>query len=318
MILLRVTLLLLFSQVVQADQYRPRMMIENEIQVVSSSVLLGDIARIEGSYEEFQKLIDDLKFIPIGIQLRPLESSTITGAKILDLIEQKGIPLDAFGYSIPVEIKITRNGRTVTKEDILNASKLQLHSDPDLEINVKGIEWESQQLLPEGDTRYDIERLGAPDRGKLPIRVTAYQKETVVARFLATALVDDWRSIPVIRGRLDRGSIINHHDIQIVRTNLASLPLDVALSSNEITGKRITRSLSSGDPVRRSDLDIPPIIERGKVLKMIYRSGGFTATASGIALEPGLSDEVIQVRNDRSNKVVKGKILSADEVLVLK
>jgi hypothetical protein len=102
----------------------------------------------------------------------------------------------------------------------MRAARLILHADPNLEINVKGIEWETEQLLPEGDARFDIEVLGAPDRGKLPVRVTAYQKETVVARFLATALVDDWKSIPIIRGRLDRGSVISPNDIQVIRTNL--------------------------------------------------------------------------------------------------
>jgi flagellar basal body P-ring formation protein FlgA len=97
----------------------------------------------------------------------------------------------------------------------------------------------------------------------------------------------------------------------------ASLPIDVALTPDEITGKRVTKTLSSGDPVRRSDIEIPPVIERGKLVKMIYRSGGFTATASGVALESGFLDGAIKIRNDHSNKVVKAKVLNPEEVLVL-
>lgn len=303
---------------VHAQEYRPRLSITQDIQVTSENVTLGDIAKIEGSYSDFSKLIDDLKAVPLSLTLRPLESTSIPGSKILDFITAKGIPLDAFGYSIPVEIKIIRDGQAITKEEITNIARSELQSDADLELHVKGVEWESEQIVPRGEIKYSIERLGAPDRGKMPIRVTAHQGERIAAKFLATALVDDWRSIPVIRGRLDRGSVIGSADIQMIRSNLASLPIDVALNEEEIRGKRVTRSLTSGDPVRKSDLDIPPVIERGKLVKMIYQNGSFTASASGIALEPGFENDVIQLRNDRSNKTVRGKVVNADEVLVLK
>ncbi len=307
-----------FALPATAQEYRPRLSIASEVQVNSETVLLGDIASIEGRFEEFETLLNDLKGTTLGVKLRPLENITIPGTKILESIEAQGIPLDAFGYSIPVEIKIIRGGRSISKEEVLSAAKAQLQSDLTLEIAVKGVEWETDQVIPAGETTYHIETLGAPDRGKMPIRVTARQKDQASARFLATALVDDWKSIPVVRGRLDRGSVIGAADIQVIRTNLATLPIDIALSPEEITGKRVIKSLSSGEPVRLSDLDIPPVIERGKLVKMIYKSGGLTATASGISMEPGFSDNVIQVRNDRSNKIVKGKVLNAEEVLVLK
>jgi flagellar basal body P-ring formation protein FlgA len=306
-----------FPTEVLGGDYRPSMHIPSEVEVDAESITIGDIAKLHGNHKEFIELMDEIRSIPLGIQLRPLAHITLPGSTILDTIEKKGIPLDAFGYSIPVEIKITRGGRLIAHEEVLNAARLHLHADPNLEINVKGVEWDSEQLLPNGESRIEVESLGAPDRGKLPIRVSAFSKDQVQSRFLATALVDDWRSVPVIRGRLDRGTVITSSDIQIVRTNLATLPIDVVLSPDEITGRRTTRSLASGNPVRKSDVDFPPIIERGKLVKMIYKSGGLTASATGIALEAGLDEEVIQLRNERSNKLVKGRIINAEEVLVL-
>lgn len=316
--ILKLTLLIILISPAMSDDYRPSLLVNSEVNVASENPKLGEIAKIDGRFDEFEKLIADLKDVSLNMNLRPLETKTISGNTVLENIERTGIPLDSFGYSVPMEIKIVRNGRSISREDVLKAAMNHVHSQAELEINVKSVEWEKDQVLPIGEATFSIQILGSPDKGKMPIKVIAHQKEQISASFLATALVDDWKSIPVVRGRLDRGSVISPNDIHIIKANLSSLPIDVAVATDEITGKRLTRTIPAGEPIRLSDLDIPPIIERGKLVKMIYKSGGFSATASGIAMEPGFSDQVIELRNERSNKIVKGKVINADEVLMLK
>lgn len=300
-----------------ANDVRPALQVNIKVSVESDTITLGDIASIRGEFEEFGDLIEKMKAVSLGISPRPLSSKTLQGSSILDAIKDAGIPLEAFGYSIPAEVEIQRAGRIVTKEEVLSAARLQLHSDPALEIAVKGVEWDSEQVVPSGELRIEVESLGAPDKGKMPLRVAAFNKDDVLSRFLATALVDDWRSIPVVRGRLDKGSVIADSDIHIIRANLANLPNDVALTTDQIAGRRVTRALTSGSPISLSDVDIPPVIERGKPVKMIFKNGGFTASATGIATENGFSNSIIKIRNDRSNKIVRGKVISSDEVLVV-
>ncbi|HMO19208.1 MAG TPA: flagellar basal body P-ring formation chaperone FlgA [Oligoflexia bacterium] len=316
-VLVFITLFCFIAAPLFADEVRPGLRIPEKVQIESDEILLGSLGKIYGEEEEFGELIEKLKNISLGQAPRPLSSKIISGESILDAIQGQGLPLDAFGYSIPREVEIFREGRVLTREEVLAAAKLQLHTDPDLNIQVKGIEWDTDLVLPVGVPSIKVESLGASDKGKMPLRVEVVQADQVMGRFLATALVDDWRTIPVVRGRLDKGSIIRSDDIRLLRSNLANLPDDVALNIDEISGRRVTRAISPGSTVRLSDVDIPPVIERGKIVKMIYTSGGLTAVATGVAAEPGFTNSVIQLRNERSNKIVRGKVVNSEEVQVI-
>jgi len=150
----------------------------------------------------------------------------------------------------------------------------------------------------------------------MPVRISVFNDSELTSRFLATALVDDWKSVPIVRGRLDKGAVIRSEDIQIVRANLATLPQDVTFNIDEVVGRRALRGIMSGETIRKSDIDIPPVIEKGKIVSMIYSSGGFTARATGIAMRDGIEGEKIELKNERSNKIVKGKVVGPGEVMI--
>ena len=310
-------LVLLFQvgSVFALDQ-RPSLYLEPDREVQNDKIYLGEIAIIRGNETEYAKLIGDLRGIELGESPRPLSSKIFRGEDILAAIDARGIPREAFGYSIPKQITVKRAGRLLTNQEVVESVKSKINTNPDLDLQVKSISWDTDQVLPLGAARIESEILGTPARGKLPLRISVMIDDAVSSRFLATALVDDWKSIPVLKTRLERGMLINPSDIQIVRTNMAGLPPDVALKPEDITGKRVTKSVGFGEPLRRADIDIPPVVEKGKVLKMKFQSGGFVAVATGVALQSGQLEDLIELRNERSNKVVKGKIVSQDEVVI--
>ncbi len=295
---------------------RPSLYIDSDKEVNSGEILLGDISFIRGNDQVYSKLITDLKAVSLGDAPRPLASKKFRGEDILAAIEEKEIPREAFGYSIPKEITVRRSGRILGQQEVLDSLKNKISSDSSLDLQVKKVTWESDQVLPLGAVRIDSELLGGATRGKLPVRISVLMDDNVAARFLATAVVDDWKSIPILNSRMERGMLVNPSDIQMIRTNLADLPPDIATSVSEISGKRLKKTVNYGEPLRRSDIDIPPVIEKGKIIKMRFQSGNFSAVASGVAMQSGQTDDLIEVRNDRSNKVVKGKVISPDEVLI--
>lgn len=307
----------MFSSVcAYAADARPTMHIPAKVTVKAESPTLGDIAIIKTSYAEFEDVTKKLAGIKLGVSLRPKAHNELRGEQILSLISKEGIPLEAFGYSIPVSVDIERDGVSLTKEEVLTALKDEFSNNPNLDIQVKGLDWDSDQVLPAKASKIQAEILGAAVGGKMPVRISAFNNSDLSARFLATAIVDDWKAVPIVRGRLDKGSVIRNEDVQIIRANLASLPQDITLNVGEVVGRRAIRSLQSGEAIRKSDIDMPPVIEKGKVVSMIFSSGGFTAKATGIALEDGREGDKIELKNDRSQKVVKGKILNPSEVSI--
>lgn len=316
---IRIYILSLFlitaSSVYGADG-RPTMHIPTKVRVKTESPKLGDIAVIKTPYAEFEEVTKKLAGISLEVNLRPKSHNEIRGEQILSLINKEGIPLEAFGYSIPVSVDIEREGVSLTKEEVLTALKDEFSNNPNLDIQVKGLDWASDQVLPSKPSKIQAEILGSAVGGKLPVRISAFNDGNLSARFLATAIVDDWKAVPIVRGRLDKGSVIRNEDVQIVRANLASLPQDITFNVSEVVGRRAIRSLQSGEAIRKSDIDMPPVIEKGKVVSMIFSSGGFTAKATGVALQDGREGDKIELKNERSQKVVKGKILNPNEVSI--
>jgi flagella basal body P-ring formation protein FlgA len=243
-------------------------------------------------------------------------STVISGVKILAAIEEAGIPADTLGYAIPRLVNVTRAGRVIEKKEVLDAVAASLRGDSSLDVKVRDVRWSHGQIVPEGVASFEIARVGQLNGGKVPLKVNVLIEGKSVARFLATAIVDDWREVPVLNKTLERGMLISPSDVELVRLNLFKQPVDIVSQVQSVVGKRLKSRVRAGGPIRESFIDIPPTIVQGKRITMRYASGGLVATATGKAMEDGLRGERIRVKNDSSNKIVRGFIVDENNVEV--
>jgi flagella basal body P-ring formation protein FlgA len=296
---------------------RPIVIVQPEVVVKGESILLGEIASIKAQEKEFQAVVADLKKISLGDAPPPKGRIGIPGAKILDLIRGSGIPPESIGYSIPQIVHVQRAGRVISRDDLLTEVQSSLSRDTKLDVQVRDVNWESAQVIPIGVTEYDIARLGEPSAGKIPLRVLVTVDGKPSARFMATAVVDDWREVPVLNKSLERGMLITPSDVELVRLNLFKQPPDIADHISDVLGRAVKIRMDAGDTLRKSMIDIPPLVPQGKKVQLLYDSGGLRATATGVAMDDGLKGDVIRVKNDSSRKIVKARIASEDIVEVI-
>lgn len=285
-------------------------------QIKDAEITLGVISRISNSYSEYEKLAEHLSAISLGEAPAPRTKKTIPGVKILEAIEKAGIPLDSIGYSIPQVVLIERLGHVIEADEVLNSVRESLVKDNTLDVQVREVSWNTDQVIPEGERRFEVEKIGGPQAGKIPLRLTAFVNEIPAARFLATAVVDDWREVPVMNKTLERGMLISPEDVEMVRLNLFKQPPDVADSLGGVIGRRTKQSLQAGETIKKSSIDIPPVIPKGKKIKMVFNNGALKATAVGVAVEDGFERSSIAVRNESSKKVVRARVVNANEVEV--
>ena len=102
----------------------------------------------------------------------------------------------------------------------------------------------------------------------------------------------------------------------MVRLNLQSQPNDLVTQSNKLVGFRTKSSLRAGETVRRSQVDVPPVIAKGTRVTMVYRQGALEATATGVAVEDGFDGGEVQIRNENSKKVIQARVVNAETVEV--
>ena len=302
--------------VAESTDVRPRLIVAPFATVKGGEIHVGDIAKIVSPSPAFEKLVSDLKAVSLGDSPPPRGKRGIPGAKVLSTIEAAGIPSDALGYSIPQMVTVEREGRVLATDEVLDEVRGLLSKEANFDLQVREISWEHAQILPSGAARFAVERLGEPSAGKLPIRVTVFVDDVPASRFVATAVVDDWREVPVLNRTLERGMLIAPEDVEVVRLNLFKQPADVSSDVEEVVGKRVKSRINAGETVRKSGVDIPPLIPQGKRVTMLYRGGGISATASGVAVDAGLKGGTIRVRNESSKRVVRAKILTEEEVEV--
>ncbi len=297
---------------------RPTLYVSSQAVVSGQQIKLGDLSVIKQTDKSQSQLVEKLKQVVLAESPAPRASATLLGTNILRSIEDAGFSKSDIGYSIPRAVTVTRDGRVVTKTQVLSRLKEQLRAQGSGEVRVQDLRWPHDYIVPTGDLNISVEQLGKPSGGRLPVRVALTVDSEVSARFLTHAMVDHWGDVPVIGRNLERGMLIAPEDIKIVRVNLNSQPTGVVEEFEDLIGRRVTSRIQAGEPVRANQIDIPPTVERGAVVTMIFRGNGIEATATGKALADGLKGETIVVQNLKSKRIIRATILSPQEVEVQK
>ncbi len=296
---------------------RPTVIVEPNVQVNGTTITLGEIAQISAATAGDKSVVERLRSLSLGEAPIAGSTRTIPGDSILEMLRSHEIDLQDIGYSIPHEITVSRASRVISTEEILNAARNALPRGADVEIKLRAVQFSESPKVPIGPISFKIQQLGTPANGKLPLRVEAVVNGNIEGRFLATADVDYWQTVAVIKRPLDRGMMISPEDLDLVKLNLTGETDDLISSVQDAVGQKAKQRLSAGVPLRRSQIDYPPMIARGARISIKYRDGILEATAAGIAVADGREGDTIAVQNEGSKKVVKGRIVSSELVEVI-
>ena len=136
------------------------------------------------------------------------------------------------------------------------------------------------------------------------------------SRFTVGATLDEWVEVPVASRPIVRGEVVRELDLRMARLNVRSLPRDAARDLDVIVGHEISRTIAEGEVFRKSKLAIPPVIEVGSQVTILYDSELLHLTVSGVALEAGIEGQAIRVRNTDSKRVVTATVVEAGLVKV--
>lgn len=85
----------------------------------------------------------------------------------------------------------------------------------------------------------------------------------------------------------------------------------IIAARSELIGKVARRTLLPGKLIARNTVGEPDLVQKGKIVPILYEQGPLTITASVLALQSGALNDMIQVRNLDSGKVVVA-IVAAD------
>lgn len=115
---------------------------------------------------------------------------------------------------------------------------------------------------------------------------------------------------------LRRGAILGAADFQPERRDLSTLPSGYETDPQQLIGRQLQRALMAGKVISPRAVKIPPAVRRGETVTLIAGQSGIEITSSGIALSDASIGEQLRVRNERSQRVIEGKVTANRRVEV--
>ena len=128
--------------------------------------------------------------------------------------------------------------------------------------------------------------------------------------------VDMYAEVAVMANTLERGSILTEADVQLVRMNTTQAGFGHIRDVRQAVGKELKRRLQSGDAVRLSHLKSPQVVRKGDRVVVEATTAGVSVVTSGRALLNGQVGDQIQVRNEKSERVVDAEVVAPGRVKV--
>lgn len=111
-------------------------------------------------------------------------------------------------------------------------------------------------------------------------------------------------------------AVINEADIELTHLPINQVRRGAFEATEDVIGKRAKRAIAPNRVITVQMLDIPYWVNERQEVTLISRIGGIEIKTSGTALENGMQQDQVSVRNNNSNIVVKGIVIAPNTVLV--
>jgi flagella basal body P-ring formation protein FlgA len=120
----------------------------------------------------------------------------------------------------------------------------------------------------------------------------------------------------VLNQPISKDQIITEAQLDLQRQNLAGLRNGYYLKTDQVIGKQSKRALA-GQTILNSYLILPALmIYKGDKVMIIASKGAMSVKMPGEALNDGREGRQIRVKNNRSKRIIRAKVVGPGEVLV--
>jgi flagella basal body P-ring formation protein FlgA len=120
---------------------------------------------------------------------------------------------------------------------------------------------------------------------------------------------------PTLVAPLARGEVIEEDNIDWIETAEAR-PADFITEAESLVGMEARRAIEPGAPLRPSDVVAPVLVKRGALVTMTYSLSGLTLTHAGVAQTTGAKGDLIDVKNVKSERIVKAVVAGENLVAI--
>ncbi|WP_276486862.1 flagellar basal body P-ring formation chaperone FlgA [Ectopseudomonas mendocina] len=125
-----------------------------------------------------------------------------------------------------------------------------------------------------------------------------------------------YRQVVVVTRPLKRMSVIKAADLSMMERDIGTLGQNFLTDPAQAIGKKLTRQLGGDQVLAPSHLQVAEVIRRGDQVVISARGTTVNVRMPGEALTNGAPGEQINVRNLRSQRVVRARVIGPGQVEV--
>lgn len=279
-----------------------------DITVAGTVVTLGDIFEGAGPATD----------VRIAAAPAPGDRVALSASGVRALARANGI--DWRGQLGTKWIWVARAGTVVPRAEIIAALEAALY-DAGLDGSTR-VELSGRRLklhVPIGvEPTIEVEEIDFDRRSRrFKATVIAPAGATGGVRTAVSGSAHRYLEIPVLAEAMAVGEIIAERDIEWIEVRADRVRRNIVTDASELIGLTPRRRIRVGEPIRARDVQRPIVIAKGEMVTLVMQTANMMITVIGRAAENGGQDEVIDVMNMQSHRVVQGIVESPTRVRVL-
>ena len=291
-----------------------------EVWIESERVTILNLFEADKLPEEWQHLLAgiDLGEAPAMGQEKFIGSAPLR-SYLENLLSSHGLdPSQVIIRLPPDQIVIKRKTNRIAGREIEEIYRNHILSNApwrpeDLEIS--GITHSGEAELPAGNVTHVVEA-NPRERylGNVILTVHFFADGRKKRSIRVAGKVQLHREVVVAARPLSRHDILTDFDVQIQRIPVGENSERLALSVEQVVGRRLLRDVVLNQPLMLTDLDSPLILRKGAPVTILYEQPGLRISARGQAREDGGTGKPIRVLNTQTNRTVVSEILDGSTV----
>jgi flagellar basal body P-ring formation protein FlgA len=225
-----------------------------------------------------------------------------------------------FIWLIPFMAAAFQEERLLEQEEVISLLENHLQKmiqDPKKRIELKDLRGGDKILLPKGVLSYEVSLPEQAYRGgnfSASILFLINGREAKKVR--VSGRIDLYAEVVVARQSLRKHDEIQEKDVQLATRNISFLPQDVVTEVETILGQRTTMTINGREVIRRSMVEVPPLVKKGDRVLMAINNSQFKITTWGEIKEEGRRGDRVKLINLSSKREVYGKVLDSNTVQV--
>lgn len=285
-------------------------------EVSSADIRLGDVADFDSESE----LTAALASQTVGPAPLPGESIVLRSQTVKHALTSANTVPEDITWSGSPTITVNRQGITVGPDKILEIIGAYIDEQkknlPEAEIKFIPASLPLPFILPTGDLATEVIPSNPGILGSSRFSLIFRVDDQVAKNMSIRGRIEATANIVVTAQAVKKDSILSPQLLTMAVTDISEMS-GPQFEASDLVGMKLTRSLKAGTPVLARMVESLPVVRRGEKVKIVINSGQLHVSATGFAFNDGRLDEMIQVQNLSSNKLIYGRVAAPGLVEVM-